>query len=258
VAGWPGRAGLGVGAEVQVVAEVQAVLVELVGGHQHGGQGALPGLDGQHGRAGDGQRHQPAYQQRTERGVHQATRNAGQGAAGRACRGLLAGDAQVRGQLAAYDGGVLLQQHRRGGVPAQLRGGLPLGEQVGQHPLAAAQRRGGVHGQVPGPGGPYRCPPVREGGGNQQRQQHRMQHPERAGRRGQPDQPGDHVDRGGDDLRRAEHPAVAGPQHRVVELRVLERGQLHRGRGGEQAALDHRVDQRRQPPLRPPGGDLQA
>jgi len=56
----------GSGAELEVIDEVQAFLVELVRVHDEVAECALTGPDSEHSGASDGQRHDPAYQQETE------------------------------------------------------------------------------------------------------------------------------------------------------------------------------------------------
>jgi len=107
---------------------------------------------------------------------------------------------------------VVSEQEWPGLVDADLLGSVAVHEQARHHVLLPGMLKPRLDGRVPAPVRPHRRPTLRHRDRHQQRQQQRMQHPEHAGRGGDPDQRVEHPDgvphhpprRVGAELRRAQ------------------------------------------------------
>ncbi|WP_345400081.1 hypothetical protein [Nonomuraea salmonea] len=117
-----GDAALGLGAELEEVGEVEALLVEAVGGVHEVGEGVLAGADGEDGGAGDGERDGGDGQQDAERDVDECGADAAERLAHQPGHGLAAGEAEHDVLLGAGHDVVEAQQEAAHGERAHLGG----------------------------------------------------------------------------------------------------------------------------------------
>ena len=249
----PGR----VGTEGQIVREVQAFLVALVNRVEQRVQGCLRGPDGQDRGTRGGERQRADGQQDPERRVYPRGGDAPRRLGGDPGQGLAAGRLHLGVPCVGGQAGHPGQHEVPQGEGAHLGGRMPLGHQVGQDPLPAVAVGQREVRDVPDPGRADRGPAAGQFGEQQQHQQDGLEHRHHQCRRDDPGDSGDAVEHVGHDLRSRVEAPVAGALHGVVELGVVEGGQLDLGRQVQQPDLDDAVHLRMEPRLSPARCGLQ-
>ena len=127
------------------------------------------------------------------------------------------------------------EQERAHGERAELGGGPPLGDQVGQDVLAPVGVDQREPGQVADPRRAHRRPRAGQLRQQQHGEQDGLQHPDDHRRRREPGDRGHAVDHVVDQRDGRADAPVPGPLHPVVEVRVVEGGQLHLAWSGRTA-----------------------